>query len=72
MNFIEANSTDDPLWKLEYDACKAYNCTVLSPDNWSKIVTNWIGYLNKKISKSKLAYIMGCIMGYWLILHCLA
>ncbi|CAH1238967.1 SMPD1 [Branchiostoma lanceolatum] len=38
MNLTEANLTDKPSWKLEYDTKEAYNMSSMTPADWDKFV----------------------------------
>jgi len=53
MNLIDANSTNKPLWKLEYDACKAFNFTELNPHNWNSVIMEWLKFINGEVSSSE-------------------
>eukprot|EP00058_Branchiostoma_floridae_P011432 XP_002596920.1 hypothetical protein BRAFLDRAFT_76421 [Branchiostoma floridae] len=38
LNLTEANLTDKPVWKLEYDTKEAYNMSSMTPADWDKFV----------------------------------
>ncbi|CAK8680915.1 unnamed protein product [Clavelina lepadiformis] len=45
LDLLEANKTNEPLWKLEYDACASYNATRLNADLWDSLLGDWLQYL---------------------------